>query len=102
MSAQMVTANRLLDGASVYLTAGNDWSERFADGALWNDKDSAEGALKATDAAVEARLVVGPYLIDVATAEEGPQPTSARERIRAAHLPTFEPEVGSWTGRISD
>ena len=102
MSAQMVTANRLLDGASVYLTAGNHWSEQFADGVLLNDKDSAEAALQASDEAVKARLVVGPYLIDVATTEAGPQPTSARERIRAAHLPTFEPEVGSWTGRISD
>jgi len=102
MSAQMVTANRLLDGATVYLTAGNGWSERFVDGALWNDKDSAEGALKASDEAVAARLVVGPYLIDVATAEDGPKPTSARERIRSDHLPTFEPEVGTWTGRISD
>ncbi|MGH6892992.1 MAG: DUF2849 domain-containing protein [Dongiaceae bacterium] len=99
---QMVTANRLLDGAVVYLTEGNDWSETFVDGALWNDKDSAENALNATEAAVAARIVVGPYLIEVETTEEGPLPTSARERIRADHKPTFEPEVGSWTGRISD
>ncbi len=99
---QMVTANRLLDGAVVYLTEGSGWSESFVDGALWNDKDSADNALKATDAAVAARVIVGPYLIDVATTDQGPLPTSARERIRADHKPTFEPEVGSWTGRISD
>ena len=99
---QMVTANRLIDGTVVYMTAGNSWSEHFVDGAVWNDKDSAEGALKASDDAVAARLVVGPYLIEVATTENGPEPTSAKERIRAAHLPTFAPEVGSWTGRISD
>jgi len=102
IAAQMVTANRLLDGATVYLTAGNGWSERFVDGALWNDKDSADSALKASDAAVAARIVVGPYLIEVATTGEGPLPTSAKERIRADHKPTFAPEVGSWTGRISD
>jgi uncharacterized protein DUF2849 len=99
---QMVTANRLIDGATVYMTAGNDWSERFVDGVVLNDKDSAEAALKASDEAVAARLVVGPYLIEVAATENGPQPISAKERIRAAHLPTFVPEVGSWTGRISD
>jgi hypothetical protein len=99
---QMVTANRLMDGAVVYLTQGNEWSEQFADGAVWNDKESADAALEASEAAVEARLVVGPYLFDVAVTEEGPKPTSARERIRADHKPTIEPEVGSWIGRISD
>ena len=100
--AQMVTANRLIDGATVYLTPANGWSERFVDGVVLNDKDSADNALKASEAAVDARLVVGPYLIEVAATENGPEPTSAKERIRAAHLPTFAPEVGSWTGRISD
>jgi hypothetical protein len=100
--AQMVTANRLIDGVTVYLTAENGWSEHFADGVVLNDKDGAEAAMKASDEAVAARLVVGPYLIEVTATENGPQPTSAKERIRAAHLPTFAPEVGSWTGRISD
>jgi Protein of unknown function (DUF2849) len=99
---QMITANRLLDGAVVYLTDGNDWSERFTDGAVWNDKDSADAALKASEEAVKARLVVGPYLFDVAVTDQGPLPASARERIRADHKPTIEPDVGSWTGRISD
>jgi hypothetical protein len=99
---QMVTANRLSDGAVVYLTAGNGWSEQFADGAVWADKDSADGALNASEEAVKARLVIGPYLFDVAVTDAGPKPTSARERIRADHKPTIEPDVGSWTGQISD
>ena len=98
---QMVTANRLSDGAVVYFTAGESWSENFADGAVWPDKDSADGALNASEEAVKARLVVGPYLFDVAVTDAGPKPTSARERIRADHRPTFEPEVGSWTGPIA-
>jgi len=103
MSAQiqMVTANRLVDGAVVYLTAGDDWSVNLADGALWRDKESAEAALKASETAVEARLIVGPYLFDIAETPQGIQATSARERIRADRKPTFEPEIGSWTGRIS-
>ena len=105
---QMITANRLVDGVTVYMTADSGWSEQFIDGAVWSDKASADGTglhsitLAASEEAVKARHVVGPYLFDVTVTESGPQPVSARERIRAAHLPTFEPEVGSWTGRISD
>ncbi|HWA49740.1 MAG TPA: DUF2849 domain-containing protein [Dongiaceae bacterium] len=99
---QMVTANRLIDGVVVYMKADKDWSEHFVDGAVWPDKESADSALIASEEAVKARLVVGPYLFDVALTDAGPKPVSARERIRATHLPTFEPEVGSWTGRISD
>ncbi|HEY3148144.1 MAG TPA: DUF2849 domain-containing protein [Dongiaceae bacterium] len=99
---QMVTANRLSDGAVVYFTEAKGWSENFDDGAVWNDKDGAEGALAASEEAVKARLVIGPYLFDVALTEAGPKPTSARERIRADHKPTFEPDQGSWTGPIAD
>jgi hypothetical protein len=99
---QMVTANRLIDGVVVYMTADSNWSENFVEGGVWTDKASADNALSASEEAVKARLVVGPYLFDVALTEAGPAPVSARERIRATHLPTFEPEVGSWTGRISD
>jgi hypothetical protein len=100
--AQMVTANRLRDGTVVYLTADSAWSERFADGALWSDKDSADSALTASETAVAAQLVVGPYLIEAAVTDRGPQPTSAKERIRADHKPTFAADAGSWAGRISD
>jgi hypothetical protein len=99
---QMVTANRLSDGAVVYFTAAKGWSKNFADGAVWSDKDSADGALNASEDAVKARLVVGPYLFEVAVTDAGPLPTSARERIRADHKPTFEPDQGSWTGPIAD
>lgn len=102
MAPQMVTANRLSDGAVVYFTSGKGWSESFADGAVWNDKDSAETALNESKESVKARIVVEPYLFDVALTEAGPKPTSARERIRADHKPTIEPDQGSWTGPISD
>lgn len=99
---QMVTANRLADGAVVYFTSGKGWTEKFAEGAVWTDKDSADGALSASEEAVRERLVVGPYLFEVALTEAGPRPTSVRERIRADRKPTVDPDVGSWTGRISD
>jgi len=99
---QMVTASRLSDGAVVYFTTARDWSENFADGAVWNDKDSADNALAASEDAVKARLVVGPYLFDVALTDAGAKPTSARERIRADHKPTIEADHGSWVGPIAD
>ena len=98
---QMVTANRLSDGLVVYFTDRKGWSENFTDGAVWGDKESADAALIASEEAVKARLVVGPYLFDVAVTETGPLPISARERIRADHKPTFEPDQGSWTGPIA-
>jgi hypothetical protein len=102
MASQMITANRLLDGAVVYFTAGKGWSEAFAEGAVWNDKESAESALTESKESVKERIVVEPYLFDVAVTEAGPKPTSARERIRADRKPTFEPDQGSWTSPISD
>ncbi len=98
---QVVTANRLVDGAVVYLSARGGWSERLADSALWRTQEDAEIALKASEKDVAARLVVGPYLFEIAETPAGIQALSARERIRADRQPTFAPDVGSWTGRIS-
>ncbi len=102
MASQMITANRLSDGMVVYFTAGKGWSETFAQGAVWNDKESAETALNESKESVKARIVVEPYLFDVAVTDAGPKPTSARERIRADHNPSVAPDQGSWTGRIPD
>jgi len=98
---QVVTANRLVDGAVVYLTATGEWSIALRDSALWRTQEEADIALQASEVAVTARIVVGPYLFEVTETPEGLQAISARERIRADRKPTFEPDVGSWTGRIS-
>ena len=99
---QVITANRLKDGAVVYFTTAKNWSESFTDGAVWNDQEGAEAALTESKEWVKARVVVEPYLFDVAMTEAGPKPIGARERIRADHKPTFEPDQGSWTGPIAD
>lgn len=98
---QVVTANRLEDGLVVYLTAAGEWSMKLGDSAVWHTQEEADIALKASEVAVTARVVVGPYLFEVAETAEGLKATSARERIRADRKPTFEPDAGSWTGRIS-
>jgi hypothetical protein len=99
---QMVTAQWLLGGESIYWTAAGNWSEAFADGAIFAEQPDAEAALAAAQEFVKQRVVVGPYLIDVEVDAAGPKPTSARERIRAAHNATFDIDHGSWTARISD
>jgi len=99
---QMLTANRLGDGAVVYLAEGGTWVEEFMRGAIWRDEASLKVAVDAGNVAVADRLVIGPYLINVKESESGPAPTSVRERIRADRGPTFAVDAGSWTGRIQD
>lgn len=99
---QMVTAQWLLGGESIYWTADKGWSETFADGAVYADQAGADAALAEVQAFVKQRVVVGPYLIDVDIDGGQPKPTSARERIRAAHNATFAIDHGSWTARIAD
>ena len=101
MTVQVVTANRLVDGAVVWLTAQNTWSEVFAESKPLRDEAEAKAALDGTASDVKARKVVGPYLAEAEETPEGLQPNSARERIRAARVPTITPDVGSWTGRIA-
>jgi hypothetical protein len=98
---QMVTDQWLLGGESIYWT-GDKWSEVFADGAVYADQATADAALAAVQPFVADRVVVGPYLIEVELDGNVPLPTSARERIRAAHNATFAIDHGSWTARIAD
>jgi hypothetical protein len=101
MNIQVVTANRLRDGAIVWLTPERRWSEEFTASLPLRDEAAAEAALESTKADVKARLVVGPYLAEVKETPEGLQATSARERIRASRGPTIAADHGSWTARIA-
>ena len=101
MNVQVITANRLRDGAIVWLTADRRWSEEFAASLPLRDEAEAEAVLESTKGDVKARLVVGPYLAEVKETPDGLKAASARERIRASRLPTITPDVGSWTGRIA-
>jgi hypothetical protein len=78
----VVTANRLLDGFVVYLTAGGGWSERLADAAVAASKEAAAALLAVAEAQARAGRVIGPYTFDVAAADGHPQPLGRRETIR--------------------
>lgn len=81
--AQVATANRLRDGAVVYLNADNTWSTNFAESAVARDAGSAERLAAVANQAAADQVVVGPYLIEVAVKGDRIEPLSTRERIRS-------------------
>ncbi len=84
MVLQVLTANRLGDGRVVFLDGEGGWSDRIADARIAADEEAAAALVAAGARAERARLVVGPYLIEVTEGEEGPWPVRLREAIRAA------------------
>lgn len=82
MKGQMVTANRLADGAVVFLGPDGRWAERIDAGQAVPENE-AETLLRIGEAATRTE-VVGPYLIDVEVgADGGVTALRYRERIRA-------------------
>ena len=81
--AQVATANRLRDGAVVYLTADGSWSTRFADSAVAREAAVAERLKATADQAAADQEVVGPSLIEVSLRGGRFEPVGTRERIRA-------------------
>lgn len=82
MTAQIVTANRLADGAVVFRTAAGGWSTHVVDAALVEGADAA-AALEGGQADARRQVVVGPYLAEAVAGPDGPEPVQFRERIRA-------------------
>ena len=97
MSSQIVTANRLADGAVVYLTGEGRWTETLACARVAEGKEEAEALLVIAERSVADRLVVAPYAFPVAVEAAGPRPTQMREIIRAAG-PTVHPQFGRSAG----
>ena len=94
---QMVTANRLVDGIVVYLTAAGGWSERFGDGCAVDNDMRAKALMRLAEQAVAQCQVISPYLIEVRAENDTPFPSSYREQIRA-----FGPSVLDDAGLTTD
>ena len=77
---KVVTANDLLEGDVVYLTADNRWSRRLSRAELITDE--AHATIRLLDAQRQANIVVGAYLADARATESGPAPTHFREAFR--------------------
>jgi hypothetical protein len=97
MALQMITANRLTDGAVVFLAEGRRWSERFEDGRLADGEAAAAALLQIGEAAVRGAEVVGPYLIEVSEQNGRLLPSRYRERIRVEG-----PSVGGQAGAFRE
>ena len=89
MSYQIVTANRLIDGAVVYLTDRNEWSVDIQD-SVRAEGDSAESLefadqlLKISVDAVDTQKIVDPYLIEAVMRNGRICPVKYREEIRSS------------------
>ena len=80
---QMIIANRLRDGAIVFLAANQGWEQAIAAGALIdNDADATQLMAVAKRHEAECQ-VIDPQLIEVELKDGKPRPTAIREAIRA-------------------
>lgn len=78
---KVVTANDLLEGDVIYLTAQGSWSRQLEDAVVVTEPDQAEALLEQAEAQVSEQ--VGAYLADVEIDESGtPQPAHFREAFR--------------------
>ena len=77
---KVITANLLLDGDAVWLTADDRWSKSMHDAELIEDEAHAD--IRILFANGQAHIVVGPYLADAKAGPNGPEPTHFREEFR--------------------
>ena len=92
MTDRIVTANRLGDGAVVYLAPEGRWCVSVA-GALVAPHDALEPLLAMAERGVRDRLVVSPYAIGVEQAAGLLRPSHIKEVIRATG-PTVRRDLG--------
>lgn len=77
---KIVTANALLEGDVVYLTADDQWSRQHGDAELIEDEAHAQ--IRLLHAASQRSKVVGAYLADAKAGRNGPEPVHFREAFR--------------------
>ncbi|NDH02278.1 MAG: DUF2849 domain-containing protein [Marivivens sp.] len=77
---KVITANLLLDGDAVWLTADDRWSKSMLDAELIEDEAHAD--IRILFANGQANIIVGPYLADAKAGPNGPEPTHFREEFR--------------------
>ena len=93
MAVQIVTANRLRDGAVVYLGPHESLVETLEAAQRLSTKAENEAALARAAAYVAEQVIVTPSPIDVAETPAGLKPLRMREIIRAAG-PTVRVDLG--------
>lgn len=100
---QIVSANHLLDGDVIYLTARGGWTRHLAQAAVACSPDEAAALLAAAEA--QPGTAVGPYLAEVATDGPGPdaglRPLHYREIFRTRG-PSNRPDLGRQAAKASE
>ena len=91
MTRQLLTANRLSDGAVVYFGRDGRWSTHFGEARVADNDIDARAFEDLGHRAEHARIVVGAYLMDVVCHGDAFQAVRMRERIRAEG-PTVLPD----------
>ncbi len=79
---KVVTANALLEGDVVYLTADDRWTRNHAEAELIEDEAHAQ--IRLIDADGRSAEVVGAYLAEARPGPDGPRPVHFREVARTA------------------
>jgi Protein of unknown function (DUF2849) len=89
---QMIIANRLVDGRTVFLARDSEWVRSIEDGLLLSEGSAPAHYARAKEHEAEC-LIVDPNLIEVAITDGRRRPTAIREAIRAFG-PTSDPDRG--------
>ena len=77
----IVTANRTIDGAVIYRTAGQGWSADLADAAIVSTSDEARALL--AESVADDLGAIGAYIAPVEIKDSGKiKPGNLREHIR--------------------
>ena len=79
-SPKVVTANALLEGDAVWLTADDRWTRNMCEAELIMDE--AHATIRLLDAQSRADEIAGAYLADAIDGPNGPQPIHFREAFR--------------------
>lgn len=82
--SQMLIANRLQDGLTVFLAADGSWVTSIADGWLIDDDRARDHAVRRGESAERENAVIGPELIEVGVRDGVRQPATVRDAIRAS------------------
>jgi hypothetical protein len=86
---QIVTANHLTEGHSVFLSA-EGWTADHTAALIAPSVEEAGELERAAKLDEDRNLVVGVYLVDVALNADGhPEPTHYREKLRVRARPSF-------------
>jgi hypothetical protein len=77
---KVITANALIEGDVIYLTADDQWSRELSQAELITDEAHAQ--VRLLDAQSQVADIVGAYLADATPGANGPEPTHFREDFR--------------------